>query len=231
MQRRADGFTLIELLVVIGLIAALAALLLPMAQQARGAAHSTTCRSNLQQIGHALSLYMDDNDDFIPRRGQGKQKLFKIDRMSDWFNCLPPYAGEKPYYEFVGEGGRYGQGDHSIFMCPAARDTDWLHFLPYAMNMYLSPWIRKAPHRITEMPVPSRTVFMADGEGSYSATVPSAKPYGLPARHGGNANLIFLDSHVGSFDGDTLGCGTGDPNRPDVRWQTGTGGTNQKPVE
>ena len=231
MVRRAQrGFTLIELLVVMGIIAALTALLVPMAQRARAAGHDVSCKGNLRELGHALALYMDSHDDFIPRRGQGVQKLGVINRMSDWFNCLPYYAGEPSYFELVTQGRRPGEGDRTVFTCPVARDPGWLYFLSYGMNMYLSPWIRPAPHRITEIPIPSRTVFLADGEGFYSATVPSCKGYSVVARHLGKANLAFLDNHVGGFDGAYLGCGAGDPGRPDVLWQTGSGGVNQSPV-
>ena len=53
-------FTLIELLVVIAIIAILAAMLMPALQQAREAAKSATCLSNLKQCGEALSSYSQD---------------------------------------------------------------------------------------------------------------------------------------------------------------------------
>ena len=231
MRNARTGFTLIELLVVIAMIGALAAMLFPAITRARASSRTIICSSNLRELGHALALYMDDRDDFIPRRGQGVRKLFRIDRMSDWFNCLPPYAGEPPYLERFAAKGKFKEGEDSIMVCPEATDPGWLHFLSYGMNIYLSPWIRPVPHRITEIPVPSRTVFLADAPGPYSSTVPSSKPYGVVARHLGRANICFLDYHVEAFDGVYLGCGQGDPGRDDVRWQTGTGGINQLPVE
>ncbi|MEF8787794.1 MAG: type II secretion system protein [Planctomycetota bacterium] len=54
------GFTLIELLVVMGIIAILAALLVPVFQQAREKAKQTRCMNRLKQIGGALNAYQGD---------------------------------------------------------------------------------------------------------------------------------------------------------------------------
>ncbi len=54
------AFTLIELLVVIAVIAILAALLLPVLSRAKSAADSAVCKSNLRQLGLAISAYVQD---------------------------------------------------------------------------------------------------------------------------------------------------------------------------
>ncbi len=60
------AFTLIELLVVIGVIAILAALLLPVFARAKESGRATVCLSNLHQIGLALQVYVQDNNNRMP---------------------------------------------------------------------------------------------------------------------------------------------------------------------
>ncbi|MHB8636828.1 MAG: prepilin-type N-terminal cleavage/methylation domain-containing protein [Fimbriimonadaceae bacterium] len=65
MKRAA--FTLIELLVVIAIIAILAAILFPVLAQAKASAKKIACLSNDNQIGLALMMYLNDNDDVYPQ--------------------------------------------------------------------------------------------------------------------------------------------------------------------
>ena len=62
----ASAFTLIELLVVIAIIALLAALLLPVLTQTKEGGRATACVSNLHQIGIALQIYVDGNNNHLP---------------------------------------------------------------------------------------------------------------------------------------------------------------------
>ena len=226
-----DAFTLVELLVVIAIIGILAGLVLGTLGQARARGQSARCVNNLRQWGLALQMYISDHDDFIPRRGQGVNPLALINRPEDWFNCLPVYFNSPPYSNLVAQGMMPRAGDTmSLFIDPAAKDPGSTYFLPYAMNMYLSPWIRPQQHKLSEIPNLEQLAFMADAAGPYSSTVPSQLGYSVLARHLGCANVAFVDGRVQSFTAGYLGCGVGEPSRPDIRWQTLTAGINQAPV-
>ncbi len=215
---------------VIGIICVLAALIGTVVQVARARANSARCVSNLRQWGAALQLYEADNAGYIPRRGQGVQPVFQINRPDDWFNALPPYMGMQSYQNDIAQKLRPNAGDNSVFICPSAIDPGATYFMPYAMNMYLSPWIRPQEHRISQIPKPEQLAFMADAPGPYSSTIPSTMPFSVIARHSGRANVCFVDGHVVSFDGAYMGCGLGEPTLSDIRWQTLTSGINQAPL-
>ena len=63
---RLLAFTLVELLVVIGIIAILAALLLPALGSAKASARGTQCVNNHHQLITAWCLYSDENTDRLP---------------------------------------------------------------------------------------------------------------------------------------------------------------------
>ena len=90
-------FTLIELLVVIGVIAILAALLLPALKAAREKVKSVVCLSNLKQNCLSLTSYAQDQNGFIP-------VYYNSDEKISWNNRLQAHG--------------YVQ-NQDIFVCPA----------------------------------------------------------------------------------------------------------------
>jgi prepilin-type N-terminal cleavage/methylation domain-containing protein/prepilin-type processing-associated H-X9-DG protein len=63
-SRVCFGFTLIELLVVISIIALLLSIIVPSLGNAKEAARSVLCKSNLKQISTGANLWSYDNDDW-----------------------------------------------------------------------------------------------------------------------------------------------------------------------
>lgn len=87
------GFTLIELMVTIGVIALLAALLIPAVQAARGAARRTQCLNNLRQYGIALQNYLTTHISFPPGNNGGSTysphvQLLEYLELRDLFNAI-----------------------------------------------------------------------------------------------------------------------------------------------
>ena len=222
---RSAAFSLVELLVVIAVIAALCGVLLPSLSRARDKARSTQCATNLRQWGLAFSQYADDNNDFLPRRGQGPKPLEQINRPDDWFNALPPYLKLSTYGQLYTNGHRLKAGSTTPFVCPSATDPGKKHFLPYAMNMNLCPWGnsgRNDASKFSQIFHPAQVVALADAPGPFSATFPSNNPYSPVPRHSKRVDILFLMGNVHSYVGDYVDCGSGDPRHEDIRWLTGT---------
>jgi type II secretory pathway pseudopilin PulG len=210
------------LLVVIVIIGLVAALLLPSLNRAGEKSRLTQCAGNLHQWGLAYQMYANDNGDFLPRRGQGVQPLAQIDRPADWFNSLPFYFNLPSFQQMVTNNQTPTVHAPSVFICPEAKDPGGTYFLPYGMNMNLCPWNLPVATKFSQVMQPSSVVAMADAPGPYASTFPSSQPYSPVARHAGRINLLFLAGRTQSFAGSYVGCGVGDPGRPDVRWLTGT---------
>ena len=69
LPRRASAvraFTLLDVLVSIAVIVVLISLMMPAIIKATETAHRVVCSSNVRQIGVAMLMYADTNDDFIP---------------------------------------------------------------------------------------------------------------------------------------------------------------------
>ncbi len=67
------GFTLVEILVVVGIIVAIAALIVPLSRSFIAKSRQAACLSNLKQIGIAIESYLQDHNDTMPNLEAGRQ--------------------------------------------------------------------------------------------------------------------------------------------------------------
>jgi prepilin-type N-terminal cleavage/methylation domain-containing protein/prepilin-type processing-associated H-X9-DG protein len=101
--RSRAGFTLIELLVVIAIIAILAALLLPALSRAKQKAWTTSCNSNLHQIGLAMRMFADEHGDLYPQSGGTIYWNPNVDAANNsWMEQIYPYAGSTNVFNCPG---------------------------------------------------------------------------------------------------------------------------------
>lgn len=123
MFRRA--FTMVELLVVIGILAILAAIILPSIQYARESSRKTLCTNNLRQVALATKLYHDAKRHFptgyFIRNGQSGPDS----RAWSWLARILPYAEENTLYH-EGRVGRTTLRQSTVvhwqiplFLCPS----------------------------------------------------------------------------------------------------------------
>ncbi len=96
VRLRERGFTLIEVLVVVAIISILVSILLPALGQARIVSRTTKCLSNQRQIGTALTMYMGDYKEWVPREGTYNPMNPPIARARvPWPVALRPYLDER----------------------------------------------------------------------------------------------------------------------------------------
>ena len=103
-MKEKQGFTLIELLVVIGIIAILAAILLPSLARAREAARRASCQNNLKQWGLVFKMYANESEsEKWPRMG--------VDDWDEGGEYTASPAGDLIYPEYI--------SDMLIYFCPS----------------------------------------------------------------------------------------------------------------
>jgi len=152
-SRLSSGFTLIELLVVIGVIAVLAALLLPVLSKARDSARRVQCLSNQKNWYLGFTHYVDEHEGFIPWEGAepfGAVALNTWGQVSGtilpdgqrdsaevWYNALPPLIGQRSAYSYAPPSKRkdfYDRGN--IIQCPSARFPADAYRLNYQIALF-----------------------------------------------------------------------------------------------
>jgi prepilin-type processing-associated H-X9-DG protein/prepilin-type N-terminal cleavage/methylation domain-containing protein len=108
--RHPWALTLIELLVVIAIIAVLASLMLPTLSNAKRSARFGSCKSNLHQVGVALTMHVSDASAHPPRFTAAFVTSTMV-MLKPWSDLIEPYASGS-------KNGGAAFGD-PIFSCPS----------------------------------------------------------------------------------------------------------------
>ena len=185
MKKTSKGFTLIELLVVIAIIAILAAILFPVFSSAKEKARSSQCINNMNQMGKAMRMYLDNHNSTYP--GAVPLGAYQSATVYGYyFHGTDPSA--KPsgsLFNIYEKGGLWpyisGKG---VYVCPSDYNqycqrtsggvntntkTSRPFGLSYSMNLHLTNtgiWGRFL--KDTDVRVPSKTVlFIDEGVGCW----------------------------------------------------------------
>jgi prepilin-type N-terminal cleavage/methylation domain-containing protein len=130
------AFTLIELLVVVAILSILAALLLPALRNAKERGNRAVCVNNLRQLHVALTLYGDDNSEWLPicnMTGGG------------WASyVVAPSSNGGPFGAPTDVGNQltpYLNGNRRVWLCPSFRGSSYNDMSPSGSGWYWYGWL------------------------------------------------------------------------------------------
>jgi prepilin-type N-terminal cleavage/methylation domain-containing protein/prepilin-type processing-associated H-X9-DG protein len=215
---RRRGFTLIELLVVIAIIAILAAILFPVFAKARERGRTTSCGSNLRNLGIAVLAYTQDHDEQFPLTAYPKSQF----DFTTWNELTHPYARST-----------------QIWHCPSSdvrkEDQGGKVTTHFGFNVrYLTTiepdFSNAAEHEalsLADVKQPAETVMLGDAKASMEESwcgddgryllPPSgsdAHCWGRPHfLHDGGSNLFWADGHVKWMKADRFYAGQNPQDR------------------
>ena len=198
-KRAGKGFTLIELLVVIAIIAILAAILFPVFAKAREKARASTCLNHMRQLGIALGIYADDNDDMY----------WHVSSRKYWTTAVKQYLK-----------------NHQVLVCPSNYSFySPVEKTGYCYNNHLGgflPWMEGATYTpvaltVSEILSPAQMIAFMETTNwtAYGYFIPPGTASGgaVPARiHLNGDNYVFVDGHAKWTNLRTHGWMTYDPD-------------------
>lgn len=196
MKRR--GFTLIELVIVIAIIIILAGILFPALLSAKRKASQVKCMSHLRQVGLAIQMYANDNDNLAPIGGYDTVAVAQAGQPTQ----QPPLpAGIRVQWQDILLSTAYLRSA-DVLICPTApaADNPYAYRYSYGANHWVMGW--SAGANLDAIPYPSYTVLATEKVGydwpAWPPTERANNPYYFPLdpRHEDQLNVLYCDGHV-----------------------------------
>ncbi len=198
MSRTRSAFTLIELLVCIGIISILASLLFPVLTQVREFARSTVCINNMQQIGSASTMYLQDYDETYALTlyvtgdtiSQARQIFSIYDLLFPYIakSCILQCPTEPEAFDYAKVVGLYGT--------PLPQSVNFASYVPNPGLFTCgcrSRLVRRHDVRAySDLQYPANQPAIYEGFMSAWLDTPAQ------GRHRGGMNIVLADGHTHS---------------------------------
>jgi len=210
------ALTLTELLVVIGIIAVLAAILIPTLARARTAGRTTVCLSNLKQWGIATHLYATDHDDFLPPDGAPNGTSTK----SGWYIDLPSALGLPTYADLPWPTNPSITPPPSLWVCPNSTNrSNGKNLFFYCLNEHVNnTGSDNRPVPVDRIKNASQTVWLFDNGRRAAVAQQNNVAVDLHQR---GAQFLFVDGHTARFPTAAYwdsAANRGRTNNPELIW-------------
>lgn len=214
------SFTLIELLLIVGIIAILAAILLPALSRAKDVAKEIQCVNLQKHISVAFMMYTSDNNGYFPPVCDATWYGGSLSKNPEWYFGVGQYLGYKNW-QLGGTTSCISSGDkrNDVLWCPSfSLSTPGVYAMyydtigGYGMNRFLPPadqfsdWKEQFRTYGSSklLKDPSSKILTSDTRqgmslGGYWEFTQSDPKYFFDfdrVRHRNGANVSYCDGHI-----------------------------------